>query len=118
VITIDDLTSEVAGIARAAVSLCRAEAHAAAVSKPAVRTNWYPTFALAWRLPELRQVLRRCLNRGRQCISSRFSRAGFAEAEAEGEANLDRGALTSHRRESAKGLEGGRQLSASAGLRP
>src|SRR3979409_1388089 len=40
--------------------------------KPAVRTNWYPTFALAWRLPELRQVLRRCLNRGRQCISSRF----------------------------------------------
>jgi hypothetical protein len=39
--------------------------------KPAVRANWCPTFALAWRLPELRRVLRRCLNRGRQCISSR-----------------------------------------------
>src|SRR5216684_8449257 len=64
--------------------------------KPAVRTNWCPTFALAWRLPEWRQVLRRCLNRGRQCVSSRFL-ARFAEAEAEGEANLDRGALTSHR---------------------
>ena len=29
VITMDDLTSDVAGIARGAVSLCRAEAHAA-----------------------------------------------------------------------------------------
>src|SRR5260370_42505988 len=71
VITIDDLTSDVAGIARGAVSLCRAEAMLRPCPKPAVRTNWCPTFALAGRLPELRRVLRRCLNRGRQCISSR-----------------------------------------------
>ena|SRR5260221_1940137 len=72
VITIDDLTSDVAGIARGAVSLCRAEAHAAAVSKAGSQNELVPTFALAWRLPELRRVLRRCLNRGRQCVSSRF----------------------------------------------
>jgi hypothetical protein len=52
VITLDDFTSDVSGIARGAV--------------------WCPTFALAWRLPGLRQVLRRCSNRGRQCVSSRF----------------------------------------------
>jgi hypothetical protein len=42
VITIDDLTSDVAGIARGAVSLCRAEAHAAAVSKAGSQNELVP----------------------------------------------------------------------------
>ena len=42
VITIDDLTSDVAGIARGAVSLCRAEAHAAAVSKAGSENELVP----------------------------------------------------------------------------
>jgi hypothetical protein len=52
--------------------------------KPAVRTNWCPTFALAWRLPELRQVLRRCLNRGRQCKSSQFLARRFRGSRGRG----------------------------------
>jgi len=42
VITIDDLTSDVAGIARGAVSLCRAEAHAAPVSKAGSQSELVP----------------------------------------------------------------------------
>jgi hypothetical protein len=42
VITIDDLTSDVAGIARGAVSLCRAEADAAAVSKAGSQNELVP----------------------------------------------------------------------------
>src|SRR5260370_713939 len=42
VITIDDLTSDVAGIAHGAVSLCRAEAHAAAVSKAGSQNELVP----------------------------------------------------------------------------
>ena len=42
VITIDDLTSDVAGIARGAVSLCRAEAHAVAVSKAGSQSELVP----------------------------------------------------------------------------
>jgi hypothetical protein len=42
VITIDDLTSDVAGIARGAVSLCKAEAHAAAVSKAGSQNELVP----------------------------------------------------------------------------
>jgi hypothetical protein len=42
VITIDDLTSDVAGIARGAVSLCRVEAHAAAVSKAGSQNELVP----------------------------------------------------------------------------
>ena len=42
VITMDDLTSDVAGIARGAVSLCRAEAHAAAVSKAGSQNELVP----------------------------------------------------------------------------
>ena len=42
VITIDDLISDVAGIARGAVSLCRAEAHAAAVSKAGSQNELVP----------------------------------------------------------------------------
>jgi hypothetical protein len=41
-ITIDDLTSNVAGIAHGAVSLCRAEAHAAAVSKAGSQNELVP----------------------------------------------------------------------------
>ena len=41
VITMDDLTSDVAGIARGAVSLCRAEAHAA-VSKAGSQNELVP----------------------------------------------------------------------------
>src|SRR6266436_2662078 len=42
VITIDDLTSDVAGIARGAVSLCKAEAHAATVSKAGSQNELVP----------------------------------------------------------------------------
>ncbi len=42
VITIDDLTSDVASIARGAVSLCRAEAHAVAVSKAGSQSELVP----------------------------------------------------------------------------
>jgi hypothetical protein len=60
VITIDDFTSDVSAIARGAVSLCKAEAHAAAISEAGSQNELVPTFALAWRLRGLRPVLRRC----------------------------------------------------------
>jgi hypothetical protein len=42
VITIDDFTSDVSAIARGAVSLCKAEAHAAAISEAGSQNELVP----------------------------------------------------------------------------
>jgi hypothetical protein len=87
VITIDDLTSDVAGIACGAVSLCRVEAHAAAVSKAGSQNELVPNLRAGLEASGIETGIAALLK----------SRADFAEADAEGETNLDRGALTSHR---------------------
>jgi len=71
----------------------QAEAHAAAVVQSRQSERLVPQLALAWRLPELRQVLRRCLNRG-AVHKHPVPRAPASRSRGRGEANLDRGALT------------------------